>query len=155
MFCKTKKTFFEWFKNLNAFFSNIAIQNNCSIQLLREGVIKGGEANDVKFFGFPKTDGFYLIVAKTFNHINQFCPLYFLEPANVNLLIEAYFINPKETKEPIRNVIYQSPVHNLTVVSASCGLDYKGGGISCLLYLVQGGNLHHLYGLRIVFRSTG
>ena len=152
-FVKQKKNFFEWFKNFNVLFSsNSTIKNNYSIRLLRKGVIKGGEANYVKFFGFSQfTNGFYLIVAKSFTHPN----VHSLDLANVNLRVEAYFINPKETKEPERNIIYQSPVYDLNVTSAACGLDYKGGGISCLLYLVQGGNLHHLYGLRIVFRSTG
>jgi hypothetical protein len=74
--------------------------------------------------------------------------------ANVNLRVETYFIN-SQAKDVVPNIIYQSPTPNLNVTSIACGLDYSGGGTSCLLYLTLGQNLNDLYALRIMFRSTG
>jgi hypothetical protein len=106
----------------------------------------------MKFFGFPhSTKGFYLILAKSYIHPN----VYSFDLANVNLRVETYFINANNTREPVPNVIYQSPVFNLNVTSLACGLDYKGGGISCLLYLAVKESLINLYGVRIMFRSNG
>ncbi|GBB96168.1 hypothetical protein RclHR1_00270014 [Rhizophagus clarus] len=142
---KLNKTDISW-----SYYSLSTTKN--SVQLLRRGVIKGGEASYVQFFGFTQfTNGFYLIVAKSFNHPNVFA----LDLANVNLLIETYFINANETKDPTPNIIYQSPIPNLNVITMSCGMNYKGGGISCLLYLALRDTLDNLYGLRIRFRTNG
>ncbi|PKY48252.1 hypothetical protein RhiirA4_422022, partial [Rhizophagus irregularis] len=46
--------------------------------------------------------------------------------ANINLRIDTYFINANNIKEPVPNVIYQSPVQNLNVTAVTCGIDYKG-----------------------------
>lgn len=106
----------------------------------------------MKFFGFSQfTNGFYLILARSFNHpgVDTF------DLANVNLRIDTYFINANDTRDPVPNVIYQSPVLDLNVTTVTCGMDYKGGGNSCLLYLAVRESLKNLYGVRIKFRSNG
>ncbi|CAB4410952.1 unnamed protein product [Rhizophagus irregularis] len=127
------------------------IQSKQSIRLLRKGVIKGEKAKYVKFFGFSQfTNGFYLILARSYDHPDVASDL-----ANINLRIDTYFINANNIKEPVPNVIYQSPVQNLNVTAVTCGIDYKGNGISCLFYLSVRESLKNLFGVRIKFRSNG